>query len=448
MKLKILIIALTASLLGIGSCRQNDPTPGAGEPVVTEPGEPTGAAVSASIGPAGGSLTSADGTVSLQVPAGALDAATTISIQPITNNAPLGVAGGAYRFSPDGQRFKVPVKLTFRYTDEMLGGSSPELFWILTQAADGSWQALLTSSVNASARTVSSEIEHFSDWVVGRFAQMTLIPSQFWLRPGESAELQVTGFVSTSRNSSGFAPVSLQNSQAIGSPILTPDFLEDGRAKYTAGQWRLAGEGQLQGNGLTAKYTAPGRMPTSQNPVAVSTELIFSGSNTKLMLVSNITIIEDDILSVTVDGVTYKAKQFGTDPNMGIAYCGRGQNGVLSFGGNNAQWAFALGIAKPRGGAVVLSNCKDGDGAEFGLFDGSRAYDYLRITRTGTTTNCRSDGGVCPGSITVTFDSYRGEKFSPVIGRFSGTIYDNKVTGCRSSVPHSVSGYFNLMLIN
>src|SRR6476661_8458618 len=95
-------------------------------PVVTAIGQPVGSASTASIGAAGGSLTSPDGRVTLTIPAGALGAATSISIQPIENTAPLGV-GLSYDFLPNGQQFAKPVTVTLHYTDEELAGTAPEL---------------------------------------------------------------------------------------------------------------------------------------------------------------------------------------------------------------------------------------------------------------------------------------------------------------------------------
>jgi hypothetical protein len=75
-------------------------------------GDPQGTATVQTIDAAGGSLTSADGRVTLDMPAGALSTATTVSIQPITNTTPNGLALN-YRLEPEGTTFAVPVSLTF-----------------------------------------------------------------------------------------------------------------------------------------------------------------------------------------------------------------------------------------------------------------------------------------------------------------------------------------------
>jgi hypothetical protein len=81
---------------------QETEKPGNGVPFEGEPtpiGAPIGDKVSQSIGPEGGVIRSADGNVSLSIPAGALSQATTISLQLIENKAFLGI-GPAYEFSP------------------------------------------------------------------------------------------------------------------------------------------------------------------------------------------------------------------------------------------------------------------------------------------------------------------------------------------------------------
>jgi hypothetical protein len=87
----------------------------AGPVAVTPPGEVRGKPVQVMIPAAGGILISPDGILTIEVPAGALASAQTLTIQPITNQAPGGL-GAAYRLGPEGQTFAVPVTLTFTYT--------------------------------------------------------------------------------------------------------------------------------------------------------------------------------------------------------------------------------------------------------------------------------------------------------------------------------------------
>ncbi len=114
---------------------QGTEKPGTGAPIVGEPtpiGTPTGDKVSQSIGPEGGVVRTADGNVSLTVPAGALSQTTTISLQPIENKAFLGL-GAAYEFSPDGLKFAKPAQLVVKYAAGSLDGTSPEAIGIAFQ---------------------------------------------------------------------------------------------------------------------------------------------------------------------------------------------------------------------------------------------------------------------------------------------------------------------------
>ena len=87
----------------------------------------------------GGELTSADGTLRLTIPAGALSTATDIAIQPISNELTGGI-GDAYRLTPHGQTFSKPVTITFNYNAADTVGSRPEFLDIAFQDAEGSWQ--------------------------------------------------------------------------------------------------------------------------------------------------------------------------------------------------------------------------------------------------------------------------------------------------------------------
>src|SRR5258708_39672687 len=129
-----LAILLTLSACGGGG--------GGGAPSSGSPfGTVAGPAVSATIGPAGGTLSAGDGKASVSIPAGALAAATTISIQPVTNTTP-GGRGLSYRFAPSGVVFSAPVQITFSVTDADLIGSSPGVLGIGFQDEQGFWHAV------------------------------------------------------------------------------------------------------------------------------------------------------------------------------------------------------------------------------------------------------------------------------------------------------------------
>ena len=142
--MKILIVCGAVALVFVGSScgggAQTQPLP-ANEIALTPVGTATGDAAQAMVPTTGGTLVSADGRLTLEVPAGALQTSQLLSITPITNQAPGGV-GVAYRLGPDGTAFSAPVKLTFKYGDADTAGSEALALKVATQNADGSWGAL------------------------------------------------------------------------------------------------------------------------------------------------------------------------------------------------------------------------------------------------------------------------------------------------------------------
>ena len=99
------ILTLCALLLIFGSCKKDkkeDTSPENVTLLVTPVANTTGPVIQQMIGPGGGTITSADGRVSLTFPAGALETNQTISIQPIENKLPSGASNSAYRFLPHG----------------------------------------------------------------------------------------------------------------------------------------------------------------------------------------------------------------------------------------------------------------------------------------------------------------------------------------------------------
>src|SRR6186713_1890683 len=151
---------------GDGGNNNTDPTP-------TTPGTPIGTATTQPIGPAGGTVTSADGLFSITIPAGALPAGpagssgaeTDITIQPITNTAWGGVGSG-YRLLPDGLTFSAPVEINFSLEDSLLAGSDTLFVDGARQDDEGVWGVLKHRRVDWEARKLICTTSHFSDYTV------------------------------------------------------------------------------------------------------------------------------------------------------------------------------------------------------------------------------------------------------------------------------------------
>lgn len=428
------IIGLCMVLLA-GSCTDGDPGP-KGQPVVTAAGTPIGTASSATIGAAGGKIASADGLVTLDFPAGALEANTVISIQPITNTAPLGVAGVSYRFSPDGQKFKTPVKVLFKYNDGMLAGTPADLLWVVTQASDGSWQALRKSSVNATAKTVSGEIKHFSDWGLGKFLDMQLNPAAAFLKPKESVDLKVSGFVASTDPDEELTPLVPLEPKSGGDDLEPLVPFEKRNSLFKLLKWNLAGEGTLTPNGWSATYTAPSKVP-SQNPVAVNVELerYQDGKPAQLfgkaLLVSNITISETGVLVVNFNGTEYRFRQTGSPSEVA----------AIVVDDEYVVWQGAAATGIPN--FVFYRSLKSTGSHTHGCEDAADAVTYLASPGVAYTQEWSDDNGnrYC-ASFSSNITEF-GTKFGETItGAFSGNLYDTR------GRLFPISGYFSLVRIN
>ncbi len=418
-----------------GSCTDGDPGP-QGQPVVTEAGTPIGTASSATIGAAGGKIASADGLVTLDFPAGALEANTVISIQPITNTAPLGVAGVSYRFSPDGQTFKTPVKVLFKYNDVMLAGTPADLLWVVTQASDGSWQALRKSSVNAAAKTVSGEIKHFSDWGLGKFLDMQLNPAAAFLKPKESVELKVSGFVASTDPDEELTPLVPLEPKGGGDDLEPLVPFEKRNSLFKLLKWNLSGEGTLTPNGWSATYTAPSKVP-SQNPVAVNVELerYQDGKPAQLfgkaLLVSNITISETGVLVVNFNGIEYRYQQTG------------GVNQVAAIVVDDEYVAWQGGSATGIPNFTFYRSLKSAGNHAHRCENVADAVSHTASAGVNYLNEWYDDNGKLYCSSFSSNITDVGTKFGDTItGTFSGNLYDDR----GRLVP--ISGYFSLARVN
>jgi hypothetical protein len=185
MKLKRCLTAcMTAAFLTLGCGGGKGSPPGAGP-----------AGPSATITPAqGGTITSADGRLTLVVPPNAVAKATVISVAPLAADkvaATAFPAGVAYQFSPDGLTFSTPARVRFHFTRAELAsavGSRPNPkggppgvagkdflvpVFPITQGSDGTLSPLANATLDTRGLadpgatdplTVSADVGHFSSF--------------------------------------------------------------------------------------------------------------------------------------------------------------------------------------------------------------------------------------------------------------------------------------------
>jgi hypothetical protein len=118
---------------------------------------------SAPVGISGGDVTTADGSVALDFPAGALGTTTSISI---TTAEPPAEGTGAWApvidLGPDGSAFAQPVTLSIEYKPENLPeGIPPSALHLVTFDGTG-WVPVPGSSIDSIDNRISAPISHFS----------------------------------------------------------------------------------------------------------------------------------------------------------------------------------------------------------------------------------------------------------------------------------------------
>jgi hypothetical protein len=263
------------------------PTPAPPPPApiaVTPAGVPEGLPASATIGAAGGSLTSADGRLTITVPAGALAADTVVGIQPITPTAP-GALGPGFRLTPEGQNFAQPVTLTFRYSAAEAGASHPNLLRVATHTAQGTW-ALPQATHDATQRTLSVATTHFSDW--SNVGGLLLRPNDAVVKVNKELGLSVILCEEAPDPTPGSRPVMRECLNVRWGGLEIGGWAVNGAP---GGNGTVGTVNGMSNGDYGARYRAPATVPSS-NPVAVSARYEHP-SEGNVTLVSEITIVDE-----------------------------------------------------------------------------------------------------------------------------------------------------------
>jgi hypothetical protein len=154
-----------------GACGQHAAVPDAGVGVTLDASPPgAGTSAEATIGPAGGSVATADGRVRLTVPAGALGASTMITIAAGTSSVP-GALGPIWEIGPSGTQFAAPVTLGLEYTDIELAGHDPNSVAVST-VVGGTWQAITMPTRDTTMRIISGQTTHLSPYALAPMSGM------------------------------------------------------------------------------------------------------------------------------------------------------------------------------------------------------------------------------------------------------------------------------------
>lgn len=275
---------IISSFLFFSACKKNNDlvvpsVPQHDENTVTTVGTPVGNPSIKVIDALGGQLTSEDGVVTVIIPAGAVNTAKEFSIQPISNKLPSGV-GNAYRLTPHGKQFNVPVKIVFNYRQQDLANTLPQFLDVAFRDANGSWQAMTNSVVDKPNKKVTVTTTHFSDWTYFKSIQLT--PQEATVELGDVLWLKVTTtfpFIDPDDAPPGTTTIPVYTSPR---PLRPDEILG----------WTYTGAGQLDPESSKALYTAPNHEP-SVNPEAVAVNINMHRKG-QFMLIANITVLTNN----------------------------------------------------------------------------------------------------------------------------------------------------------
>lgn len=164
---RLLLVVASAALAACGGDGGGNGTPDGG-PGPGDGGPPVDCNVTPAlcVGADGGTVTSADGNVSLVVPAGALDTPTNITVTAVTGGSGLGPD---YEFGPDGLQFATPATVTRTFTlSELPGFGVNDVYYTVSAdlTSGGTTEPLdnVVTDADLSAGTVvvTAEVPHFS----------------------------------------------------------------------------------------------------------------------------------------------------------------------------------------------------------------------------------------------------------------------------------------------
>jgi hypothetical protein len=338
-----LVSALMLSVaLGFTACKKQTAADNPSrQGLVTEVGAPIGAAVTRTIGASGGTISSADGRITVTIPAGALAADQSISLQTLINKAPAGVQH-AVRLSPSNLSLSQPASVTLTYTDAEIGGTVPEALGLAQQGEDGIWKTVKVTALNKTTKTLTADLVW--DQSLAFFQTFHLEPADAVVEVGENVELKV---VSTLPDKELLVNISTP----AGTPLCEETEFE---ANYVK-RWQLIGDGILGSRQHKALYTAPGQVPTP-NPVTVTVTLELA-SRGQFLLTGRITVVDKEGILITAGaGPASGTVTLTRTPNMMLLNnIGRLQLTAYLEGGNTQHSKHVEIIVPPAVGVYPWS---------------------------------------------------------------------------------------------
>jgi hypothetical protein len=151
-------VALSLAVLAT-ACGGGDDAPATPNPT-PEPGV---------VGPAGGTVTAANGNVRLVVPAGAVPADVRLTATPVADPEPSDktIGGTVHQFGPSGTQFAVPVTVSLKYAPAQLPAGVQQGELTISKYQNGTWVPLAVPvTVDSAAREVRGALSSFSLYAV------------------------------------------------------------------------------------------------------------------------------------------------------------------------------------------------------------------------------------------------------------------------------------------
>lgn len=407
-----------------------------GAPIQTTRGATTGAAITASIGAAGGTLSSADGKITITVPAGAVTAATTFSIQPVANTLRPGddASMPSYRVLPENVTFAKPVTVKMKYDPTKLTTGAENSARMAYQTADGKWKSA-RATLDMTVKTLTAQVTHFCDFCF--YDQFQLFCDKAALGKGEVARLSVGMITVKDETDDLLSPVA--------GDVLGQVYGETGKYYHDISalqvlpvkDWKIVqGGGKIapksnvwlvEGN---AEYTAPDNIPQIQTAII---EVKLEGQRPIpdpgapggsrplgiLILRKEIKLMPEGFITLRYDGA---------DHTFTDGLTGQVNGGLTGIAGNlnNGEMGIAINVGSSKAGAFSCENPE----ANNGKASITWAYKKGNNPVFASSMYCVEEGGAgipkySGGTVKIPYIGIVGDYIE---GEFNGTLYEARAT--------------------
>lgn len=390
-------------VLSFTACKKNTPpVEPVAQPLKKAHGATLGNAVTKLIGPTGGTISSADGNITIEIAAGTVSGDTPFSIQPIEKALDQST-GTAFRLGPENITFQKDVKITFKYTDEDLVGSAEDYLYLTYQDKEGYFYRQKETGINKVSKTLFVNTRHFSDWYIERVFSVEAIPKR--LSANQEADILL------------FFCDTWSNGQ-----------LTESKPQIKDETWFVNGPGTVNRIGfneytiLRAKYKAPASIVTPTT-VAVGAQIKNmvdklhpdrAGNSGLVIVQSEIQLVPEEFITWEFNGVTY------TGVSMDAAFIGFTTNLL----GVATQGNVSLTVNASKAGTYDLGANVEPDKFNLSVGQASRPD----VIYQGNYRLC-NDPTPKYGKGQVVIESY-GTIGGFISGSFSATVY-NPGDGCQ-----------------